>query len=98
MDIGNRTPIILDNQYLRQVNPQIEAHFKACKAELDSFPTINGVIRDRSLVDWIACPVCNSEDTTQWLVKWGGRYEICKKCGHRFLKNPFKQAILLNLF
>ena len=66
--------------------------------ELDSFPKVNGVIRDASLIDWINCSVCDSNLTRQWLVKWGGRYDVCKVCGYYFLKNPFKKEILQDLY
>lgn len=91
-------PVVLENKRLREINPAIDAHFAACKAELERFPTVRGVIRDEALVDWVSCPACGSGDATQWLVKWGGRYDICSACGHYFLRNPLKQEILLDLY
>lgn len=88
----------MNNKGLRESNPAIDAHFAACKAELDSYPLVNGVIRAPEFVDWINCPVCSSDASYQWLVKWGGRYDICSNCSHHFLKNPLKAEILAELY
>ena len=67
-----KSPIVLDNKRLRERNSAIDAHFSACKAELDLFPTSKGVIRDSKFIEWVDCPACGSNNTKQWIVKWGG--------------------------
>ena len=91
-------PIIMDNKNLRKENPSIQAHFDECERELEGFPRVNGIIQDKNLVDWISCPVCGYEESQQWMVKWGGRYDECPKCTHIFSKNRLKISILDELY
>jgi SAM-dependent methyltransferase len=92
------SPILIDNQNLRTINPMIKEHFDASELEMTSHARENGLVRDPSLVDFISCPACGADSASQLLVKWGGRYDECKVCSHVFLKNPFKQQILTSLY
>lgn len=96
MDIN--LPILMDNKDLREANPIIKEHFDACEKEMGGFTKIDGMIRDGNIVDIIPCPACHLDKSQQLLVKWGGRYDECKACGHVFLKNPFKQEILTAMY
>lgn len=91
-------PVIMNNRNLRQENPYIQQHFDACERELSSFPTHGGIIIDPELVDWICCPCCENDTSSQWIVKWGGRYDECNTCGHIYVKNRLKSNILENLY
>lgn len=91
-------PILMDNKNLRKDNSFIKEHFDASEKEMGEFESINGLIRNHDVVDSILCPVCNSDNSSQLLVKWGGRYDECKVCSHIFLKNPLKHEILTTLY
>ena len=91
-------PILMDNKDLRKLNPAIEMHFDAAEKEMLDFTTENNLVRDLNYIDFINCPVCNSKNTSQLLVKWGGRYDECSDCSHVFLKNPFKHKIITDLY
>lgn len=91
-------PILMDNKNLRKENFFIKEHFDASEKEMGEFESINGLIRNHDVVDSIFCPVCNSDNSSQLLVKWGGRYDECKVCSHVFLKNPLKHEILTALY
>jgi SAM-dependent methyltransferase len=92
-----RDPIIFNNKDLRK-NKDTQNHFDESKKELEGFPTKNGVIVDTDYVDIIPCPICQNKKTSQYLVKWGGRYDICEECEHIFLKNRLKLSILHDLY
>lgn len=96
MDLSK--PIMMDNKKLRENNPDIKAHFEACEKELEPFPKKNGIICDQKIIEWVNCSVCNSSNTLQWMVKWGGRYDECQNCSHIFLKNRFHQEVLTRLY
>ena len=91
-------PIVMDNRNLRQKNPDIERHFRASQEEMERFPLENGVIRSSDYVDFVPCPVCGCNHTKQWLIKWGGRYDLCENCNHVFLKNRLKVDILNDFY
>jgi 2-polyprenyl-3-methyl-5-hydroxy-6-metoxy-1,4-benzoquinol methylase len=91
-------PILMDNKDLRKLNPAIEMHFNAAEKEFLDFTTEKNLVRNPNCIDFINCPVCKSKDTSQLLVKWGGRYDECKVCSHIFLKNPLKHEILTALY
>jgi len=96
--MGLSDPIIMDNRKLRDENLKINAHFAACEKELELCPKEKGIISDLNYVDWINCPVCQSDLTCQWIVKWGGRYDECQQCSHIFVKNRLKAQILIDLY
>lgn len=91
-------PIIMDNHDLREKNPFINEHFRACEHEMRQFKIEKGLIRDRNFIDWVDCPVCGSSHSEQLFVKWGGRYDECKNCTHVYLRNPLKEKYLLELY
>jgi len=93
-----RSPILMDNKNLRKINPYIERHFDESKKEMSEFPLENGMVRDTNYIDMVPCPVCGNEETKQWIVKWGGRYDLCDSCDHIFLKNRLKKEILNGLY
>jgi SAM-dependent methyltransferase len=93
-----RSPIIFDNTCLRENSKNTQKHFDESKKELEKFPTIGGVIVDQKYVDMVPCPICQNRETNQYIVKWGGRYDVCEKCSHIFLKNRLKVSILNNLY
>jgi len=93
-----REPISVNNKGLREKNKDTQKHFDESRKELEGFPTKNGIIVDTNYVDMVSCPICQNKKTKQYLVKWGGRYDLCEKCDHIFLKNRLKSSILNDLY
>lgn len=92
-------PIITDNRNFRKEVSAMGKHFEELEKECAKFPKVNGVIIDPQLVRMVeSCPVCNSTDSRQFLLKFGFLYVRCSVCEHVFIKNIIKDDILLELY
>jgi len=88
----------MDNRNLRDYYPEINEHFDSTKKELDDLPKVNGVVVDQSLVEYINCPICNSDKVDQIFVKWGFILSECCDCSHVFIQNRLKEESLLRKY
>ena len=88
----------MDNRRLRDAYPEINEHFNLAKKELDDLPKVNGVVVDGSLVEFVNCPICNSDKIDQIFVKYGFLLSECRDCTHVFIRNRLKEDFLLKKY
>ena len=86
--VDNRSPRSeITNQY-----------FEEAEKEANSFPKVNGMIVDDSIVSFVHCPVCGSIDKKELFIKWGFRIVDCNNCEHVYVENQVKESFLAELY
>jgi 2-polyprenyl-3-methyl-5-hydroxy-6-metoxy-1,4-benzoquinol methylase len=91
-------PIYTDNRRFRQDIPEVNKHFEEAEREMAQFPRVDGVIRSTEVVDFVDCPVCDSDQNHQLFVKFGLIYAKCALCSQVFVRNRLKNEILLKMY
>ena len=89
-------PIYVDNSSSR---PEVtNQYFEEAEKEANSFPKVNGVIIDDSVVHFVDCPVCSSDNKKELFLKWGFRIVDCNNCEHVYVENQVKESVLGDLY
>jgi 2-polyprenyl-3-methyl-5-hydroxy-6-metoxy-1,4-benzoquinol methylase len=89
-------PIYVNNRNARSENTN--AYFNEAAKEANSFPKIDGLVTDKNLVEFVACPICNSKDNKELFIKWGFRIAVCNSCEHVYVENQVKPSVLSDLY
>ena len=56
------------------------------------------ILNNRTIVEFINCPVCNSSKNIEKFIKWGFIVTECQRCTHIYVKNQLKNKILKKLY
>lgn len=88
-------PIYVDN---RKRTKGTNSYFEEAKREASAFDKVNGLIVDKTVVDFVDCPVCHSKHKSELYLKWGFRIASCDNCKHVYVENQVKSAVLEKLY